>query len=169
MIIRAESPVDIPRIFELNLEAFNSDDEAYLVDRLRDKGVPMISLVAEEDKVIIGHIMFTPVSLLDGKTSVSIAGLGPMAVRPAWQNKGVGSQLIEAGLKECLSAGYGAVVVLGNQDYYPRFGFAPSVEYGIDSMYDVPPELFMVKELKKGSLKKVKGTICYHEFFTDKT
>lgn len=169
MIFRAERPADIPKIFKLNLEAFNSDDEAYLVDRLRNKGVPMISWVAEEKKEIIGHILFTPVFLIDQDTNISIAGLGPMAVRPSWQKKGVGSKLIEEGLEQCINAGFHAVVVLGLHDYYPRFGFVPSANYGIHSMYDVPPELFMIKELKKGSLKKIKGSICYHELFTDMT
>ena len=87
MIIRSEKPGDVSKIFEINTEAFSSDDEAYLVDNIRAKGIPMISLVAEDKKTLIGHIMFTQVSFVDQDTGISVAGLGPMAVRPKWQKK----------------------------------------------------------------------------------
>ena len=79
--------------------------------------------------------------------------------------KAIGSQLVEEGLKRCEKAGYDAVVVLGHPEYYPRFGFIPSVKYKIRSEYDVPDEVFMVKELKEGALADCKGTIKYHEVF----
>jgi putative acetyltransferase len=94
-----------------------------------------------------------------------LAGLAPMAVRPDWQKKGVGSRLVEEGLKRCKQSGYGAVVVLGHPDYYPRFGFSPSVNYGIESEYDVPVEVFMVKELRDGALDDCTGRIRYHKAF----
>ena len=99
------------------------------------------------------------------ESNISIAGLAPMAVLPVWQNKGIGSKLVEEGLKECERIGYEAVVVLGHPDYYPRFGFVPSVNLGIRSEYDVPPEVFMVKEIRDGALDGVTGTVKYHEAF----
>lgn len=165
MIIRPENQGDISEIFKIHTEAFSSDDEGYLVDSLRKAAVPMISLVAEEKGALTGHILFTPVSFIDPTPGIALAGLGPMAVSPSWQRKGVGAGLIEEGLKHCREFGYDAVVVLGYADYYSRFGFTPSPEYGIYSTYDVPFDMFMVKELKKGSLKGVQGTISYHALF----
>jgi putative acetyltransferase len=168
MKIRAEKPEDIPGIHAVNTESFSTEGEAQLVDLLRKEGVPMISLVAENDEgVICGHVLFSPVSLKGENPGKRLAGLGPMAVHPAYRKKGVGSLLVEEGLKECVKAGYDAVVVLGYADYYPRFGFVPSVAYGIVSTYDVPDDIFMVKELKKGGLKGVQGTVSYHGLFRE--
>jgi putative acetyltransferase len=166
MNIRAEKKEDIPHIFAVNAAAFSSDSEARLVDTLREKKAPMISLIAEEEGRIIGHILFTPVALLD-KEHPPLAGLGPMAVHPDYQRKGVGGHLVDAGLKRCRKEGYRAVVVLGHADYYPRFGFVPSVAYGIDSNYDVQPEIFMIKVLVREGLKNVQGTICYNDLFNE--
>ena len=101
--------------------------------------------------------------MLDGE--VKIAGLAPLAVLPGWQNKGVGTELVNAGLRACEKAGYEAVVVLGHADYYPRFGFTPAANFGIKSEYDVPPEVFMLKELREDALKGITGTIKYHQAF----
>jgi putative acetyltransferase len=164
MNIRSEQPGDIENIRNVHLKAFETDIEANLVDSLRKTGVELISLVAEENEEVIGHILFSPVTMDE---DTKIMGLAPMAVLPSWQRKGVGTQLINEGLKACEKAGYGAVVVLGHSDYYPRFGFAPSVNLGIKSEYDVPPEVFMVKELQKGALKGISGTVKYHQVFDE--
>jgi putative acetyltransferase len=79
-------------------------------------------------------------------------GLGPVAVLPDFQNEGFGSRLIRAGVERCRAAGQGFMVVLGHSDYYPRFGFRPSVEFGIRSEWGVPDEAFMVMELEEGAL-----------------
>lgn len=97
--------------------------------------------------------------------SISIAGLAPMAVAAEFQNKGIGLKLVEEGLKCCNGAAYGAIVVLGHPDYYPRFGFIPSVNFGIKSEYDVPDEVFMALELNEGALADCRGTVKYHGFF----
>ena len=167
MIIRKEQPEDKERIKEINAQAFESDAEANLVDALRNSGIPLISLVAEENGELVGHILFSPVSLAETKQVLSIAGLAPMSVLPDWQNKGIGSRLVKEGLKVCSDIGYEAVVVLGHPDYYPRFGFEPSVNYGIKSEYNVPPEVFMVKKLKKGVLKGCNSIVRYHHAFKD--
>ena len=166
MIIRPERIEDIQKIRSINLEAFNTEAEADLVEVLRNSGIPLISLVAEQDGELVGHILFSPVTLEQGGSRTSIAGLAPMAVLPACQNEGIGSMLVEKGLVYCKNAGYAAVVVLGHPDYYPRFGFVPSIRYGITSEYDVPPEVFMAKELKEGALANCNGMIKYHEAFS---
>jgi len=164
MNIRPEHPEDTEKIRKVLLEAFGTDAEANLVDALRNAGVELISLVAVENNEIIGHILFSPVTI-DGKTG--IMGLAPMAVLPAWQRKGVGTQLVNEGSRACEKAGYEAVVVLGHPGYYPRFGFVPSVNFGIRSEYDVPPEVFQVKELRKGALQNAAGIVKYHPVFNE--
>ena len=101
MIIRPENTNDIDRIREINMSAFGAEPEADLVDALRKSGIPLISLVADEDKTVIGHIMFSPVTIDNGCAAISVAGLGPMAVLPGFQRKGVGSDLILLAAATC--------------------------------------------------------------------
>jgi len=163
MYVRFEQPGDKAQIRKVHLQAFETEVEASLVDSLRDTDVELISLVAVQNEEVIGHILFSPVEL-DG--DARIMGLAPMAVLPSWQRKGVGGQLIDAGLKACEQEGYEAVVVLGHPGYYPRFGFVPTVNFGIKSEYDVPAEVFMVKELRQGALKGTTGIVKYHPVFS---
>lgn len=165
--IRFENSEDRNGIRHINIEAFDTDAEANLIDALRKSDIPIISLVAEENGQLVGHILFSPVTLDGNKPNISIAGLGPMAVLPDWQNQGIGSRLVEEGLKQCKRSGYEVVVVLGHPNYYPRFGFSPSVNYGIKSEYDVPAEAFMVKEIHAGALDGCSGTVIYHQAFKD--
>ncbi len=165
MIIREEQPSDIEKICKVNEEAFETKAEAILVNSLRDTGCSFISLVAETETKVVGHILFTPVELSGNKNNLKIMGLAPMAVLSQYQNKGIGSKLVQTGLEHCKSLGYDAVVVLGHPDYYPKFGFVPSVKFGIKSEYDVPDEVFMILELTPGSLKHHEGVIKYHEAF----
>lgn len=165
MIIRRERPEDLIEVRHINLSAFETETEAKLVDGLRNRGIPLISLVAEEGGTLVGHILFSPVTLECGGENISIAGLAPMAVLPEWQRKGVGSRLVEEGLRQCRNAGYDAVVVLGHPEYYPRFGFVPSTDYGIKSEYEVPAEVFMIRELKDEVLANCRGTVKYDEAF----
>jgi len=146
------------------MAAFESPAEADLVDVLRQQVQPIVSLVAEEDGEIVGHIMFSPVSL-SGHPDLKVMGLGPMAVAPACQRKGFGSALVQAGLDQCRELGFSAVVVLGHPKYYPRFGFSPSSQFGIDSEYDVPEDVFMALELKPGALSAITGRVRYHPAF----
>ena len=86
-------------------------------------------------------------------------GLGPMAVLPDRQRSGIGSQLVEAGLRECAKTSYGIVVILGHPAYYPRFGFTRASQHGISWEVEVPDEAFMVRELIEGKLSKVSGIV----------
>lgn len=165
MKIRSEQPGDQSQIRRINQQAFADDAEANLVETLRKTGLSLISLVAEENALLIGHILFSPVTLAGQKHAVPIAGLAPMAVLPEWQGRGVGSLLVKAGLEYCANAGYLAVVVLGHPAYYSRFGFVPASNFQIKSEYNVPDEVFMLKELKDFALRGIKGTIQYHPVF----
>jgi putative acetyltransferase len=164
MLIRPEAERDRAPVHALNVSAFDGPAEAALVDLLRDRAQPLISLVAEEDAAVVGHIMFSP-AMLSGHPSLRIMGLAPMAVAPAHQRRGIGSALVRAGLEQCRQLGADAIVVLGHPAYYPRFGFAPTVARGIRSDYDVPDDTFMVLELRNGSLDGKSGTVTYHEAF----
>jgi putative acetyltransferase len=166
MLIRPEQPKDLADVHAVNASAFETPAEANLVDALRQQAEPFISLVAEDNGAIVGHIAFSPVSL-SGHPALRLMGLAPMAVAPEHQRKGIGSALVRAGLEQCKERGFGAVVVLGHPNYYPRFGFLPSVRFGITSEYEVPAEVFMVVELEPGYLGGTSGTIKYHAAFSD--
>ena len=164
MLIRAERESDREAVHAVNTAAFETRAEADLVDRLRRQADPVVSLVAETDGEVVGHIFFSPVTL-DAFPELKWMGLAPMAVAPAHQRTGIGSALVRGGLDRCSESGVSAVVVLGHPEYYPRFGFAPSSGFGIGSEYDVPDEVFMVKELHHGALEGVTGTVKYHPAF----
>jgi putative acetyltransferase len=166
MQIRNEIPADHSSVHALNVAAFESPVEADLVEALRESADPLISLVAVEDEKLIGHILYSPVTLT-GHPELKCMGLAPMAVSAEHQKTGVGTALITEGLKRCRDLGIEVVVVLGHPDYYPRFGFTPTVEYGINSEYDVPAEVFMLLELQPDSLAGKTGTACYHPVFAN--
>lgn len=165
--IRQEYEEDFEDIREVNEEAFNQPDEADLVETLRAGEKVIASLVAEEEQTIVGHILFTEASI-DG-SDIKVAGLAPMAVLPEFQNQGIGTQLIEEGLDECMSQGYDVIIVLGHVDYYPRFGFKPASEYGITSEWDeqIQEDAFMVLELHTGRLDGITGIARYAEEFSE--
>jgi putative acetyltransferase len=164
MNIRAETDKDKTAVYNINRSAFDTSAEAEFVDKLREQANPIISLVAEEDEIVIGHILFTPVSLIN-HSELRIMGLAPMAVSPEFQCRGFGSALVQAGLEQCKKKGFGAVVVLGHKRYYPRFGFTPASRVGLSCEYDVPDDVFMYLELQKDYLINVAGKIKYHSAF----
>lgn len=167
LIIRAEKEEDYGGVYEVNEQAFGRPDEANLVDRLREANAVTLSLVGVLDGRIIAHVLFSPVVLeMEGGETAEGVGLGPVAVLPEYQSQGFGSQLIREGIRQCREAGQGFMVVLGHPEYYPRFGFRPSIEFNIRSHFDVPPEAFMVMELKRGVLAGKSGLIRYRPEFS---
>jgi putative acetyltransferase len=163
MLVREEKPEDYATVYEVVAEAFGTADEAELVVKLRAVE-PHISLVAEAGGEVVGHIFFSPVTAGD----FVAMGLAPMAVRPDWQRRGVGSRLAEAGLAECRRLGYDVVFVLGHPEYYPRFGFVVASKHGFSCEYDAPDEAFMVAELTAGALAGRSGVVRYGpEFAAD--
>ncbi len=162
MQIRKEDLKDQDSVFAVNSAAFERPYEANIVNILRAKAEPIITLVAEDNDKIVGHIMFSPVLLQ--KTS-KVMGLAPMAVLPQYQRQGIGILLVKAGLDECRKLDVGAVVVLGHPEYYPRFSFSPAHHFGLECEYEAPEEAFMVKELKHGFLDNASGIVKYHDAF----
>ncbi len=164
MLIRVEEENDRAAVHAANASAFETPAEANLVDALREQAMPVVSLVAEDNGAVVGHIMFSPVSL-SGYPGLKVMGLAPMAVAPKHQRKGIGSALVRAGLEECKQQGFVAVVVLGHPEYYPRFGFSPASSFGIDCEYEVPAEVFMAIELQAGGLSEKAGRVKYNAAF----
>ena len=167
MTIRPEKPEDIPAIRIVIEKAFGRPAEAELVDALRQNGKAAISLVAEDDGSIVGHIFFSRVAIQSKGTGLTGIGLAPLAVIPERQHQRIGSMLVEHGLRRCREEGHPFAVVLGHPDYYPRFGFVPASRFGIKSEYDVADEVFMVMELREGALCGCAGVVKYQPEFNE--
>lgn len=165
MIIRPEKPEDIPHIHKIEALAFDHEAEADLVDLLRANGKVTLSLVAEIEGQIVGHILFSPVKLETRNGSVTGQGLAPLAVHPGFQNQGIGSALSKAGIEQLRQADHAWVVVEGSPKYYPRFGFTDAEPFGITCQFDPPPGCFMIMELKPGTLTDLHGIIYFAEEF----
>lgn len=163
--IREEKPEDSEAIWRVNEEAFGQPNEAALVAALRDAGAVTLSLVAERQDESVGHILFSPVRIEAGGVTHQAVALGPMAVAPAHQRQGIGSQLVRAGLARLKQEGHRLVIVLGHPGFYPRFGFKPAAPHSIYYIHDLPPEVFMVCELAPGALEGVQGVVHYRPEF----
>ena len=167
MTIRPEKPTDIESIHYVNEQAFGGKTEAEIVDKLRARKATTISLVAVDEKKIVGHIMFSQVKIEPEDAGFKALGLAPMAVLPQYQRKGVGSRLMGAGLEACSERGYGAVFVVGHPEYYPRFGFVPAKAQGFDCEFEVPNEAWMVRELWEGVLAGRRGRVFFQPEFKE--
>ena len=159
--VRPEEPGDIAAIRRVNEQAFGRPAEADLVDLIRDRGKTTCSLVAISEGRVVGHILFTPVTIEAGGTVTAALGLGPMAVQSSHQRQGIGSLLVRTGLAACRDAGHGCVVVLGHPEYYPRFGFVPASRHGVLWEHPAPDEAFMLLELRAGTLAGRGGIARY--------
>jgi putative acetyltransferase len=169
LIIRPEISEDAESIRSVNQQAFGQDSEAKMIEKLRKRGVLTISLVAILDGKVVGHIAFSPVVIESEGSSFEAIALAPMAVLPAYQNKGIGSQLVRAGLEECRHLGHEIVVLVGHPNYYPRFGFVPAKTRGLECQFEVPDEAWMVLELREGSLTGRRGTVRFQPEFGEAT
>ncbi len=165
--IRPEQPGDELGIAEVNLAAFGSPGEAALVDELRKVADPFISFVADLDRKVVGHILFTPVSIRGEHERSDAIGLGPMAVHPDHQRCGIGTELVRAGLQACVRQSHPVVFVLGHPEYYPRFGFRPAPPLGLRFRSPEFDPAFMVAELVPGALSDRKGWVEYLPAFDE--
>ena len=169
LIIRPEQPRDHDSIGEVNRLAFGGEQEARLVERIRDASgfEPALSLVAERDNEIVGHVLFSPIRIDTDSEAVPALALAPMAVRPECQRQGIGSALGREGLEVARRLGHRIVVVVGHADYYPRFGFRRACEFGIRCPFECPDDSFMVLSLAGDSGVIKPGTVCYPPPFSD--
>ena len=164
--IREEASGDSKQIRIVIQKAFRQTAEADLVDQLLRNCSSRISLVAVSAGPIVGHILFTPVTIQAKKGIIAGMGLGPMAVLPEFQHHGIGSQLVRAGLALIKKRNYPFVIVLGHPTYYPRFGFIPASQHGVRSEYEqVPDEAFMILVLNQRALEGVSGVAKYRPEF----
>ena len=157
--IRAEQPDDSAAIDTVVREAFGQDDEMNLVRALREGCHNLLSLVAQQDETIVGHLLFTRLLIEGTEQTWNAAALAPLAVRPSWQQRGIGAALVRAGLQKLIGSGETIAVVLGHEHYYPRFGFSADLAKPLLSPFNGPHWLAL--ELTPGALKDVQGKVKY--------
>jgi predicted N-acetyltransferase YhbS len=171
--IRQEEKKDHHQVFQLTEEAFremeHSDhQEQFLVEKLRESEafIPELSLVAEDENgTIAGHILFTKIKIVNYNASFDSLALAPVSVKPEFQNQGIGSKLILQGHHIAQELGYESVILIGHENYYPRFGYKKTSNFGISFPFDIPEENGMAAELVKDGLKDKKGVVKYPQEF----
>lgn len=148
--LRPAEPMDYPGIFEVEKAAFGREDEARLVEKLRQRGEVDFECVARAHGEIVGHILFSPVALARQEETLRGSALAPLAVRPDWQKRGVGSALVRMGLEFCASRGVGVALVVGEPSYYSRFGFDSELGRLVEAPFPYP--FLQALELEAGVL-----------------
>jgi putative acetyltransferase len=167
--IRIEQPQDIEAIRNVNDRAFGQMQEGRIIERLRRSCDGILSLVAVVGNRVVGHILFTPVTIEGPRVTLGL-GLAPMAVLPEFQRRGIGTKLVTDALKIIRASGCPFVVVLGHADYYSRFGFQPASERRLECQWkDVPDDAFMVLVLDESLMAGVIGVARYRDEFDEAT
>ena len=167
--IRKETPEDYARVIELTEKAFESleisdHNEGKLVDKLRKAPafIDELSLVAELNGQVVGHIIFTPIVIDNGEQQFNSLVLAPVSVLPEFQKMGIGGQLIRAGHQKAKELGFQSAILLGHPEYYQRFGYKPASTWGIKTHYELPSDdVFMAVELTDGTLTGVSGMVVF--------
>ncbi len=164
MTIRQTTDQDLDTIISIHEDAFGQNDEALLTAHLLSdpSAVPRLSLMAIVDGQPAGHVLFTRVTVSGAEAGVAASILAPLAVIPELQGRGLGGELIRAGLRQLTDMATDLVFVLGHPGYYTRFGFRPAGACGLVAPYPIPPrhaEAWMVRELKDGVLGTVEGQV----------
>lgn len=167
--IRKENTFDHNWVIELTEKAFETleisdHNEGKLVDKLRKSPtfIDELSLVAELNGQVVGHILFTPIVIDNGEQKFQSLILAPVSVLPEFQKMGIGGQLIHAGHQKAVELGFQSVILIGHPEYYPRFGYKPASTWGIKSPIPLPSDdVFMAVELSDGSLSGVSGTVVF--------
>ncbi|KMQ65464.1 GCN5 family acetyltransferase [Chryseobacterium angstadtii] len=173
LTIRQEEEKDHQEVFQLTEQAFrdmeHSDhQEHFLVEKLRksEAFIPELSLVAEtKNGEIAGHILFTKLKIVNGSETFESLALAPVSVKPTFQNQGIGEQLILRGHAIAKALGFHSVILIGHENYYPKFGYEKTSNFGISFPFDIPEVNGMAVELTKDGLKNVKGMVEYPKEF----
>ncbi|MDD2777814.1 MAG: N-acetyltransferase [Methanocellales archaeon] len=166
--LRKEEEKDYKKVYEVNCFAFQQENESKLIERIR-KGknfVSELSLVAEIDDEIVGHILFSRIKIFGDSVFDSLA-LAPMAVSPKFQKKGIGRKLIKKGMEKVKELGFDSIIVLGHKGYYPKFGFQRASKWNIKCPFEVPDEAFMAIELTERAFEGNAGTVKYPDEFME--
>jgi len=170
-LIREAGPDDLQALLDVNRQAFGSDEEADLVQKLlRDPSAePALSLVAEKDRQLVGHILFTNARLTPD-TPHRMALLAPLSVVPSAQGRGIGGRLIETGAQMLREDGVELIFVLGHTGYYPRHGFTPAGVFDLQATYPIPEEhadAWMLRPLKAGIEGSISGRVLCADTLQD--
>ncbi|GLX68004.1 GNAT family N-acetyltransferase [Paenibacillus glycanilyticus] len=168
--IRAEQPNDAESVYRIHYEAFGErEEESKMAERVRaSKGyIPELSLIAtDRNGSVIGHALFSQAEVVDEDIRHEVIVLAPIAVKPGYQNQGIGGALIREGLRLADKRGNSHVFLIGHPAYYPKFGFEPARPYGFElKQFEVPNEVFMVKILSPNA--GIKGELRYPQAFLD--
>ncbi|ASW76255.1 GCN5 family acetyltransferase [Chryseobacterium piperi] len=172
MILRQERETDYPQVFKVVEQAFKDAEhsdhqEQFLLEKLRksEAFIPELSIVAEINDEVVGHILFTKLNIKNGLETFTSLALAPVSVQPEYQGKGIGSQLINHGHTVAKELGYQSVILIGHENYYPKFGYVKTSDFGIYFPFDLPEENGMAIELIQDGLKNIKGVVEYPKEF----
>ena len=175
VIVRKELEQDHKTVELLVEEAFKDAEysdhmEHVLVSKLRkgENFIDGLSLVAEKEGEIVGHILLTKANIENETEKYETLALAPVSVLPKYQGIGIGGELIREGMRMAKELGYDSIIVLGHDKYYPKFGFKKAGDFGIKAPFEVPEENFMAIELNEEALKNISGVVRYaNEFLAD--
>ncbi|ARV58958.1 GNAT family N-acetyltransferase [Nostocales cyanobacterium HT-58-2] len=164
-----ETDNQIEKIRQLITDAFGQTKEAALVETIRKSSnfIPELSLVAQENEDVLGHILFSSIVIETSQETFPVLALAPLSVTPLRQRQGIGSKLVEVGLIRCRELNHSIVIIVGEPRYYNRFGFQKASQFGLHSSLPIPDEVFMVLELKPSALMNVNGTVWYPTYFNE--
>lgn len=175
MNLRQETKNDYKAVFNLIKEAFKNEalsehKEQFLVERLRksDAFIPELSIVAEIDKKIVGYILTTKLKIKNESNEFESLALAPVSVLPEFQGKGIGGKLIIESHKKAKELGHKSIVLLGHENYYPKFGYQQADTFGREFPFNVPKQNCMAVELIENGLKNVNGMVEYPKEFNEK-
>lgn len=166
--IRPETPTDAAAIYAVHQQAFaGREAEPGLVDAIRNSTgfIPELSLVAEQNSQIVGHILISRIHIQTENGPLPALALAPLAVLPEYQQQGIGSALVQHGLQECERLAHAVVIVLGSPTYYPRFGFSAALANSLECPYGDCGEAWMALEIIPAALDGVRGRVVYPPAF----
>ncbi len=165
--IRKENVDDYEAVYNVIKTAFETaehsdgnEQDLVVVLRKSNNFIPKLSLVAIDNDKIVGYILFTKIKIGESEE----LALAPLGVLPEYQRQGIGSKLITEGHRIAKKLGYHYSIVLGSENYYPKFGYVPAIEYGIEAPFDVPSKNFMAIKLNESNVE-IKGIVKYAKEF----